>query len=104
MTLPSLNQLLQVESVKEYPFEKTFAESRNDPVFVLHTSGSTGIPKPLTFTNEFVARVIAATSLPAPEGYVDINRYFVTGLFFMTLPSFHVSIRLSDQNTNNIRN
>ncbi|KAH7092027.1 ochratoxin A non-ribosomal peptide synthetase [Paraphoma chrysanthemicola] len=91
MTLPSLNQLLQEESVEEYPFDKTFAESRNDPIFVLHTSGSTGIPKPLTFTNEFVARVIAATSLPAPDGYVDINRYFVTGLFFMTLPSFHIA-------------
>lgn len=25
-----------------YPYEKTFAEARNDPIVVLHSSGSTG--------------------------------------------------------------
>ncbi|KAF2203122.1 ochratoxin A non-ribosomal peptide synthetase [Delitschia confertaspora ATCC 74209] len=91
MTLPSLTQLLEADNVEEYPYEKSFEEARADPAFVLHTSGSTGIPKQLTFTNEFVSRVIAACSLSPPEGYVDINRYFVTGKFFMTLPSFHIA-------------
>ena len=42
MTLPSLPQLLEVGDVKEYPYERTFAEAKNDPILVLHTSGSTG--------------------------------------------------------------
>lgn len=42
MTLPSLQQLLEVTNVEEYPYEKTFAEAQNDPAFVMHTSGSTG--------------------------------------------------------------
>lgn len=111
MTLPSLQQLLEVENVEEYPYEKSFAEAKSDPAFVLHTSGSTGnysfirfsfpsliitgIPKHLTFTNEFVSRIISASSLPPLEGYVDINQYVTTGKFFMTLPSFHVSALIS---------
>jgi acyl-coenzyme A synthetase/AMP-(fatty) acid ligase len=48
MTLPSLSQLLEVGDVEEYPYKKTgsFAEAKNDPLFVLHTSGSTGKQSP----------------------------------------------------------
>jgi acyl-coenzyme A synthetase/AMP-(fatty) acid ligase len=43
MTLPSLSQLLEVGDVQEYPYKKkSFAEAKSDPLFVLHTSGSTG--------------------------------------------------------------
>jgi acyl-coenzyme A synthetase/AMP-(fatty) acid ligase len=41
-TLPSLQQLLEVGDVEEYPYKKSFEEARKDPAFVLHTSGSTG--------------------------------------------------------------
>ncbi|KAL1306212.1 hypothetical protein AAFC00_004308 [Neodothiora populina] len=33
-----------------YPYEKTFDESEWDPVFVVHTSGTTGTPKPVVYT------------------------------------------------------
>ena len=42
LTLPSLSQLLEVGDVEEYPYNRSFAEAKNDPIFVLHTSGSTG--------------------------------------------------------------
>ena len=42
MVLPSLQQLLTVGEIDNVPFQKTFAVAKNDPVFVLHTSGSTG--------------------------------------------------------------
>jgi hypothetical protein len=56
MTLPSLSQLLEVGDVQEYPYKKkSFAEAKNDPLFVLHTSGSTGKQSPsasiMTSTN-----------------------------------------------------
>jgi acyl-coenzyme A synthetase/AMP-(fatty) acid ligase len=35
---------LEVEKIEEYPYEKSFAEAKSDPAFVLHTSGSTGNP------------------------------------------------------------
>jgi acyl-coenzyme A synthetase/AMP-(fatty) acid ligase len=42
MTLPSLSELLQVGDVEEYPYTKNYAAVKDDPIFVLHTSGSTG--------------------------------------------------------------
>jgi len=40
--IPSLSQLLAEDEVPPYPFTKSFDEAKNDPVLVLHTSGSTG--------------------------------------------------------------
>lgn len=41
--IPSLHELLSYEKVEHYPFEKSFEEERDNPIFVLHTSGSTGM-------------------------------------------------------------
>lgn len=35
------------EEVEPFPYNKTFEEAEWDPLCVLHTSGSTGIPKPI---------------------------------------------------------
>lgn len=41
--VPSLQDLFNVQDVTEYPYTKTYEEAKNDPVCVLHTSGSTGV-------------------------------------------------------------
>jgi acyl-coenzyme A synthetase/AMP-(fatty) acid ligase len=68
--IPSLDELLCSQDVLPYPYNKTFEEARHEPLFVLHTSGSTGkhivlaltstidtwcagIPKPLIYSHEF---------------------------------------------------
>ncbi|KAF1940667.1 ochratoxin A non-ribosomal peptide synthetase [Clathrospora elynae] len=91
MTLPSLQELLEVGDVAEYPYEKAFAEAKDDPIIVLHTSGSTGIPKPLPWTNDHILRQMNAHTLPAPEGYVGMNRYSLSGRFMTTMPPFHAA-------------
>ena len=90
-TLPSLAELLKAENIKPYTYDRSSEEARKDPIFVLHTSGSTGLPKPLTYTNDFISRLVTAAVLSAPEGSKAINDYFRTGKFFITLPPFHVS-------------
>lgn len=40
--VPSLPELLSADQASSYPYEKTFEEAKNEPIFVLHTSGSTG--------------------------------------------------------------
>ena len=94
LNVPSLQDLLDLDAVPEYPIERGAYEHRTDPIFVLHTSGSTGIPKPLIYTNEFWGRVMNECKIPAPPGYKDVTSYFKTGKFLMTLPGFHVSTRI----------
>lgn len=39
--VPSLKEMLDSKA-EPYPFSKSFEEARNDPIAVLHSSGSTG--------------------------------------------------------------
>ncbi|KIX96004.1 uncharacterized protein Z520_08259 [Fonsecaea multimorphosa CBS 102226] len=91
LNLPSLFDLLDKVNVPRYPYDKTFEEARWDPILVLHTSGSTGIPKPLTYTNEFVSSIAKNISLIPPEGFRSLDVYVRTGLFFIFLPPFHIA-------------
>ncbi|KAK6725307.1 hypothetical protein SNK04_004112 [Fusarium graminearum] len=45
-TIDSLDHFLNVES-SPFPYNRSIDQSRFDPLVVLHTSGSTGIPKPI---------------------------------------------------------
>ncbi|KAL4890135.1 hypothetical protein BDV59DRAFT_195244 [Aspergillus ambiguus] len=91
--IPSLEELLDCSVVKDYPYSKCLNHARSDPIFVLHTSGSTGIPKPLVYTNEFVTRLAQVSSLSEPksgEAY-NLSRLYTTGLFYCMLPPFHAA-------------
>jgi acyl-CoA synthetase (AMP-forming)/AMP-acid ligase II len=91
--IPPLEELLQDgdHDAPPYPYDKFFEAGRHDPVLVLHTSGSTGIPKPMTYTNEFIWRIYKANTLPAPPRTTRVDNYFLHGEFFSFLPAFHVS-------------
>jgi acyl-coenzyme A synthetase/AMP-(fatty) acid ligase len=39
--LPSLKEMLDSDPPR-YPYSKSFDEARNDPIVILHSSGSTG--------------------------------------------------------------
>ena len=50
-----------------------------------------GIPKPLFYNHEFATGIATNTIITPPQGFQSLDRFFRTGSFFMTLPSFHVS-------------
>ncbi|KAF7531775.1 hypothetical protein G7054_g8564 [Neopestalotiopsis clavispora] len=56
-TFPSLDYWLKEDgvNVSHYPFNKTWEEAKPHPAFVIHSSGTTGIPKPLRHTLESVS-------------------------------------------------
>ncbi|KAN0095473.1 putative NRPS-like enzyme [Hyaloscypha variabilis] len=89
--IPSIHELLSYENVENYPFNKSFEEERDNPIFVLHTSGSTGIPKPMIYKNEFVTRIVNLCSIPDPEGFRVLDRGYLTGNFYISLPIFHIA-------------
>lgn len=47
-----------------YPFTKTFEEAKDDPMTIFHTSGTTGLPKPIIHTHKSMAAADAYNSAP----------------------------------------
>lgn len=52
-----------------YPFTKTWAEAARKPAFVIHSSGTTGAPKPLRYTPELLA--VAHAQRRLPDGSIE---------------------------------
>ena len=62
--MPDLEDLLNEELVPQYPYEKTFDEAKLDVYLVLHTSGSTGLPKPISINHAYTAALDAQCLVP----------------------------------------
>lgn len=91
--LPELLYFLNNVAIQSYVYSKTFDEARQDPFVVLHTSGSTGLPKPVIITNGCLATPDAHHLLPAIEGRLTQAQYFTTPhRAYSTFPNFHVSL------------
>ena len=110
--IPSLEECLKAEPAK-YNYTKLFPEARNDPVVILHSSGSTGKnplaklsilrsahditgdPKLVTITNGALATVDNDRNVPVPEGRQPGNAMHFSfpggGKFFSCFPPYHVS-------------
>lgn len=50
---------------RPYPYTKKFEEARHEPLVILHSSGSTGMLKPITLTNGTLSSMEAFTVLPS---------------------------------------
>jgi len=66
--LPGLDELLDAETAKAFPYDKTFDEAIQEPFCVLHTSGSTGLPKPVRWSHGLIGTMDAVRLLPPTEG------------------------------------
>ncbi|TVY41165.1 Non-canonical non-ribosomal peptide synthetase [Lachnellula subtilissima] len=53
--LPSLDTMI-ASPTPHYLYGKTWAEAKDDVVMIVHTSGSTGNPKPIFYTNTILSR------------------------------------------------
>lgn len=66
--LPELSNLLDAETVDAYPYTKTWDEAIRDPFCLLHTSGSTGLPKPIVWSHGLIGTMDAVRLLPPADG------------------------------------
>lgn len=87
---PSLDQLLR-GIYPHFPFCKSFAEARHEPLVVVHTSGTTAVPKPIVYTHDFAASYIQWAQLEPPPGFETQVSLCQSNRFFVALPFFHVS-------------
>ena len=92
LDIPELQNLLQEKEVPVYPYDKTFDEARDEPALVLHSSGSTGPPKPIVLKHGSLCTIDANRLLPMPSGLVPFTASVERSIgAFSLLPPFHVS-------------
>jgi hypothetical protein len=81
--VPELDYMLAPGKVREYKFTKT------DPFFILHTSGSTGLPKPIVLTHGWVTCLDAQNNLPKIDNRPGTFTMLKGKRIFCSLPPFH---------------
>ncbi|KAI0099721.1 putative NRPS-like enzyme [Nemania sp. FL0031] len=88
LTLPSVDELLG-RIHQHYTCHKTYEKNAQEPIWAIHTSGSTGLPKPIVWTSEAVTRHQNCGDNTPPEGVPSLD-YFIRGKRVLsTLPPFH---------------
>ncbi len=91
-TVPELEKLLDESFVEIYPYTKLFEEARMDPCLVLHTTGSTGLPKPITWKVGILSTYEAWRTIPPMNGYVPTTEiYQQSRRAYTSMPLFHTS-------------
>ncbi|KAF2270327.1 acetyl-CoA synthetase-like protein [Lojkania enalia] len=68
LNMPEIDELLDAERTEFFPYNKTFEEAINDPFCFLHTSGTTGVPKPIPWSHGLIGTMDAVRLLPPTEG------------------------------------
>lgn len=88
ITVPVLEEFMQETRAVSCVYPKTWDEGKKDPWQVFHTSGTTGNPKPVTYTQEMMAwpdRVAALQDVAESLCHQLANSRWHT-----PLPSLHV--------------
>ncbi len=88
---PELEDWLFGSDVPLYPYKKTFSQARYEPFVVLHTSGSTDVPKIVVQTHGTVAAVDAWHLIPFQGAHPTIISSFAGIRKFMPFPAFHAA-------------
>ncbi|KAJ5650094.1 uncharacterized protein N7484_003817 [Penicillium longicatenatum] len=96
--VPSVKMMLADESgLTPYRYEKTYEEVEDTTMCIIHSSGTTGMPKPVPLTNGFWSAFDNLDCLTWPEGRQP-SLYFNLGrqdLALATTPFFHLMGLLS---------
>nr|WEH02129.1 carboxylic acid reductase [Expression vector JGI_C3] len=69
LEVPSVPEMLNDNpDVKNYPFTSTFEEFEDKTAFIIHSSGTTGMPKPVSLTHGYLGTVDYSAFMPRPAG------------------------------------
>ncbi|KAI9657047.1 MAG: putative NRPS-like protein biosynthetic cluster [Bathelium mastoideum] len=86
--VPSVTDLLE-KRYPHYAYDRTFEASRSEPFMVIHTSGSTGFPKPLVYTHDTVARNMNMLAHEPLVGPKFIDKLWQGKRLLNCFPPFH---------------
>ena len=88
---PDLDYFLDEQPVKVVPFQKTFEEVKDEPFCILHTSGSTGIPKPVPIPYGSYGGMDSQLLIPSLGHKPTFLSYARGKRVFLALPVFHAA-------------
>jgi acyl-CoA synthetase (AMP-forming)/AMP-acid ligase II len=89
--VPELPVLLAKGQAREYKFNKAVEEAEAEPFIVLHTSGSTGLPKPIVLPHGYYFGIDRQQQLPNINGHPPTLSAFRGHRTLLSMPPFHVS-------------
>ncbi|KAF8857823.1 acetyl-CoA synthetase-like protein [Acephala macrosclerotiorum] len=87
--VPSVASLLAEGEAPHYPFTKSYDEAKHDLFLVLHTSGSTGLPKPVVLKHGWNSAMDAFNLLPHVDGYEPLWWKLKSRKTLVAVPPFH---------------
>ena len=90
---PNLEQLLDdSEAVSVYPYTKSFDEAQHDPCLVLHTTGSTGLPKAIVWKIGMLSTYESWRTVPPINNYRPTTELYQQATrAYTSMPLFHTS-------------
>ena len=93
LDVPELEEWLKSDEVPYYQYEKPFAEAFLEPFVVLHTSGSTGLPKPITVPHGALSAHDAYQRIPrSGDSELVLHQLVGTSMrIFLGMPLFHAA-------------
>ncbi|KAL8935223.1 MAG: hypothetical protein Q9216_005533, partial [Gyalolechia sp. 2 TL-2023] len=89
--IPDLDFFLQSADVPDYPYHRTFDEARYSPFVILHTSGSTGMPHPITVNHGTLASFDAHQLIPGLTDRPVLGSSLPRTRMLMAFPFFHMA-------------
>ena len=92
----ALGEILQHKESEPFPFTLTFEQAARRPMLVLHSSGSTGVPKPITLTHGSFCAADNDFNMPKIPGRKNQDMTVFDfggkgGKFYTMFPQFHVA-------------
>ncbi|KAL8725823.1 MAG: hypothetical protein Q9166_007110 [cf. Caloplaca sp. 2 TL-2023] len=87
LTVPPTNDWLDGPPVPLRPFRKRFEDLRHKPFVIVHSSGSTGLPKAIALPHGFYSAVKRVVEAPAKHSLY--NEILQGGRLFNAFPFFH---------------
>ncbi|KAI0436490.1 hypothetical protein F4803DRAFT_556958 [Xylaria telfairii] len=88
LNIPSIPRLLNTK-YPHYAFDKRFVTARDEPLLVLHTSGTTSLPKPIIITHDWVSSWVQALHETPPPGTESLDVLHHGNRVLVMMPPFH---------------
>lgn len=88
LQIPSVDELCSVQ-YPQYAFDKCFETAHKEPLLVLHTSGTTALPKPIIITHDWVASWCRTAQLESPPGTENLDKLHQGNRMLVMMPPFH---------------